>query len=74
MTNTQTRHSTNVGLVSLLIGGVQMIITMDITTLGILLPSIKQTFPVSENQLGGILSFGALVFACFMLIGGKLAD
>lgn len=64
----------NVWLVSLLIGAVQMIITMDITTLGILLPSINDTFQVSESRLGGILSYGALVFACFMLVGGKLAD
>lgn len=63
-----------VGLVSLLIGAVQMIITMDITTLGILLPSIGETFAVGKAELGGILSFGALAFACFMLVGGKLAD
>lgn len=63
-----------VGLVSLLIGAVQMIITMDITTLGILMPSIGETFSVGKAELGGILSFGALAFACFMLVGGKLAD
>ncbi len=61
-------------VVSLLVGGVQMIITMDITTLGVLLPSINHTFPVSENALGGLFSYSALVFACFMLIGGKVAD
>lgn len=61
-------------LTSLLVGGVQMIITMDITTMGVLLPSINQTFPVSQNALGGMFSYSALVFACFMLLGGKLAD
>ncbi len=67
-------QSINVGLVSALIGAVQMIITTDITALGVLMPSINQTFPVSPAALGGILSFEALVFACFMLIGGKLSD
>lgn len=64
----------NVALVSTLIGAVQMIITMDITTQGVLLPSINATFPVGPEALGGILGIEAMVFACFMMIGGKLAD
>lgn len=74
MNGTAHNKPINVALVSALIGGVQMIVTMDITTLGILLPSIGDDFHVSKYQLSGILGYGALVFACFMLVGGKLTD
>ena len=59
---------------TLLVGGVQMIATMDIVTMGVLLSSIGRDFNVGPVMLSGLISFSALIFASMMLVGGRLAD
>lgn len=59
---------------TLLVGGVQMIATMDLVTMGVLLTSIGKDFAVGPVRLSGLVSFSSLVFASMMLIGGRLSD
>ncbi|MBL8552106.1 MAG: MFS transporter [Hyphomonadaceae bacterium] len=57
-----------------LISGSQMLISIDITLLGVLLPSIGADLGIDAAAQAGILSFYALVFASLLLIAGRCAD
>lgn len=51
-----------------------MLITLDITLLGVLLPSIGKEFAISAGERSGHLSYYALVFGGLLLVAGKCAD
>jgi MFS family permease len=57
-----------------LISASQMLISLDITLLGVLLPSIGKEFALGAGAQGGLLSFYALVFGGLLLVAGKCAD
>ncbi|BAK66533.1 major facilitator superfamily protein [Sphingobium sp. SYK-6] len=67
-------RSGNVLILTLLVGACQMVVTMDLVTMGILLPSIGDEYPVGRALLSGLVSFSALTFASMLLIGGRLSD
>ncbi len=69
-----TSGSVNYLPLTLVVGGVQMMMTVDLVAMGVLLPSIGQDFAVSAITLSRLVSFPALVIASMMLIGGRLAD
>ena len=74
MTASRGREAPGYLPLTLLVGGVQMILTMDLVTMGILLPSIGRDFAAGPVMLSGLVSFSSLVFASMMLVGGRLAD
>lgn len=57
-----------------LISASQMLLSLDITLLGVLLPSIAREFALSAGEQGALLSFYALVFGGLLLVAGKCAD
>lgn len=70
---TEARPGGYLGL-TLLIGVVQMVVTMDLVVIGMLLPSIGLDFHANASALGAVVSTGPLVFAGLLLVGGRLAD
>lgn len=74
MTASAGRGAPNYLPLTLLVGGIQMIVTMDLVTMGILLASIGSDFAVGPVMLSSLVSFSALAFASMMLVGGRLAD
>ncbi len=59
---------------AIFIGACQMIVTMDLITMGVLLPSIGESLRVGPERIGGLIGFSSLVFASMLLVGGRLAD
>ncbi|MHA7776509.1 MFS transporter [Roseibium sp. M-1] len=58
------------GAVSCVLG----LVLLDETVVGIALPTIQKEFALSNNEAHWVVNAYLLTFACFVAVGGKLAD
>src|SRR6201995_4710866 len=69
-----TTHSTNPWLVLVLICLAQFMVILDATIVNVALPSIQKDLGLSQANLQWIINAYTLVFAGFLLLGGRAGD
>src|ERR1700759_1459068 len=69
-----TTHSTNPWLVLVLICLAQFMVILDATIVNVALPSIQQSLGFTEASLQWVINAYTLVFAGFLLLGGRAGD
>ncbi|HEY2353413.1 MAG TPA: MFS transporter [Gaiellaceae bacterium] len=68
------RHSTNPWVVLVIICLAQFMVILDATIVNVALPSIQKSLSLSQANLQWIINAYTLVFAGFLLLGGRLGD
>src|SRR3954453_3888239 len=68
------RHSTNPWFVLVLICLAQFMVILDATIVNVALPSIQKDLDLSQANLQWIINAYTLVFAGFLLLGGRAGD
>ena len=68
------RHSTNPWVVLVIICLAQFMVVLDATIVNVALPSIQKDLGLSEANLQWIINAYTLVFAGFLLLGGRAGD
>src|SRR5436189_5970292 len=68
------RHSTNPWVILVLVCFAQFMVILDATVVNVALPSIQTDLHFSETNLQWIVNAYTLVFAGFLLLGGRAGD
>jgi EmrB/QacA subfamily drug resistance transporter len=68
------RHSTNPWVVLVVVCLAQFMVVLDATIVNVALPSIQKDLGLSEANLQWIINAYTLVFAGFLLLGGRAGD
>src|SRR5437764_11552555 len=68
------RHSTNPCVVLVIICLAQFMVVLDATIVNVALPHIQTSLGFSEANLQWVVNAYTLVFAGFLLLGGRAAD
>src|SRR5438445_5350775 len=68
------RHSTNPWVILVLICRAQFMVILDATIVNVALPSIQKDLGLSQANLQWVINAYTLVFAGFLLLGGRAGD
>src|SRR5437764_8843073 len=68
------RHSTNPGVVLVIICLAQFMVVLDATIVNVALPHIQTSLGFTEASLQWVINAYTLVFAGFLLLGGRAGD
>ena len=64
----------SLGLITLLMGLAQLVITSDFSIISVALPTIGRDLQIAPALLPWIISANAITFAGFLIVGGRLTD